>query len=464
MKAYKHIYFLGIGGIGMSALARWFNSQHTQVFGYDRTATPLTDQLTQEGITIHFEDRIECIPHEILKKKAASLIVYTPAIPSHHQILNYLINDNYTIYKRSAVLGMLSQAHFTIAVAGTHGKTTTSAMIAHLLYTADKPMVAFLGGVLQGYHTNLLIRGKHTQATLAVVEADEFDRSFLRLYPDYGIVTAVDADHLDIYGEQSALEDAFKTFIQRVPVDGKLILQKKAAQLLLVHDKYGPRIVEYALAEGAIRAAHLQIGEHHFCFDYVSKEVTIKEIKLAIPGYHNVENALAAITACLYVGLSPEVIRQGLATFKGIKRRFEYIIRQGDLIFIDDYAHHPVEITALLHSIKRLYSNKKVTVVFQPHLYSRTQDFAAEFAQSLGLADEVYLLAIYPAREAPIQGVTSKCIWDRMSLERKFLCDKENLLPLLKQNARLEVLVTIGAGDIDTLVQPIKRFLLDALQ
>ncbi|MCG8341168.1 MAG: UDP-N-acetylmuramate--L-alanine ligase [Cytophagales bacterium] len=461
MKQYSYIYLLGVGGIGMSALARWFKRQNAQVFGYDRTATALTAQLIQEGIAIHFEDRVELIPKEVLHNRTESLIIYTPALSSNHQLLNYLRKNNYLIYKRSAVLGILTQTNFTIAVAGTHGKTTTSSMIAHLLYAAGKNMIAFLGGLLQGYDSNLLMRGKTTDAPILVVEADEFDQSFLRLHPNWSVITSVEADHLAIYRGKQAVEENFSAFAERVPADGKLIIQQEVATKLLAQAKTATSVAQYALAGSDIRAENMRLEEAYVCFDYISKTQVIRGIKLAMPGYHNVENALAAITVCLALGLEVDLIRQGLTTFQGVQRRFEYIIQRKALVFIDDYAHHPTEITALLRSIRALYPSRKLTAIFQPHLYSRTRDFASGFAQSLCLADEVILLPIYPAREAPMAGVSSQCIFDQMPITRKFLCEKDNLLDLLKRAATLEVLVTIGAGDIDKLVAPIKACLLD---
>lgn len=460
MKHYKYIYLLGVGGIGMSALARWFKHQNAQVFGYDRIATALTAQLIQEGITIHFEDRVERIPKEVLDHRTESLVIYTPALASNHQLLHYLRTNNYAIYKRSAVLGILTQTHFTIAVAGTHGKTTTSSMITHVLYTAGNNFVAFLGGLLRGYDTNLLIHGTTTDFPILVVEADEFDQSFLQLHPNWSVITSIEADHLDIYGEKQAVEKNFSAFAERVPADGKLIIQQGVATKLLEQTKTAASVVQYALAGSDIRAENIRPQEAYFCFDYINKKQIIQDIRLAMPGYYNVENALAAITVCLALGVEVDLIRRGLATFQGVQRRFTYIIQRKSFVFIDDYAHHPTEITSLLHSISVLYPRRKITAIFQPHLYSRTRDFASEFAQSLGLADEVILLPIYPAREAPIAGVTSQCIFDQVPIAQKFLCEKDYLLAWLKQNRHLEVLVTMGAGDIAQLVASIKSCLL----
>ncbi len=458
MQKYDYYYFLGIGGIGMSALARFMKKQDSEVFGYDRTSTPLTAQLTQEGMVIGFEDSIEHIPEKIVQHKARSLIIYTPALPHNHQILHYLQKNKYTICKRSEALGMLTQSHFTVAVAGTHGKTTTSAMIAHLLYAAKKNMVAIVGGIIQGYESNFLIHGQPTRDTIFVVEADEFDRSFLRLHPNWAVITSAGADHLDIYKEQKTLEAAFKTFGELVPTNGKLCIQQAVAKKLFANNNALP-IIKYALHGNNVRAENIQVCNGYFRFDYISPKHAIYNIALPISGEHNIENALAAITVCLALGLEENFIKKAFTSFKGIKRRFEYIIQQKNLVFIDDYAHHPTEIQTLLHSVKKLYPHKKITAVFQPHLYSRTKDFTEAFAQSLCLADEIFLLPIYPAREAPIAGVTSKCIFDRMHLAQKFLCKKDDLFDLLKKNTKLEIFVTIGAGDIAQLVQPLKKIL-----
>jgi UDP-N-acetylmuramate--alanine ligase len=459
MKDYKYVYLIGIGGIGMSAVARWFNAQAIPVFGYDQSSSTLTDQLTQEGISIHFADDVAAIPAHITRHSAQSLIVYTPAISSQNRVLNYLKSNSYTVRKRADVLGMITQGYRTLAIAGTHGKTTTTALAAHLLYNAGKNVVGFLGDIAKGYASNLLIHGPLNKDTIMVVEADEFDRFFLCLQPHLAIVTTVDPDHLDTYGDEQGFQEAFKAFIALVPPAGKAIVHKKAAQQLRINDNT-PNIVCYALKDTAISAENVSIKEGTFYFDYVSKEVSIRHIRLTVPGYHNVENALAVITACLALGLDAESIRSGMATFQGIKRRFDYVIQNEKLIFLDDFAHHPVEITALLQTIRALYPNKNVTAVFRPHLYTRTRDLASEFARSLDLADRVFLLDIYPAREAPIEGVTSACILDQMTLPNKQLCNKENLLDALGQYGKPDIMVMIGAGGTRVFVSLIRDFLL----
>ena len=459
MKNYKYVYLIGIGGIGMSAVARWFNAQSIQVFGYDRSSSTLTDQLTQEGISIHFEDHIAAIPKHITRHREQSLIVYTPAISSQHCVLKYLRANGYTVRKRADILGIITQGYRTLAIAGTHGKTTTTALAAHLLYNAGKSVVGFLGDIAKGYASNLLILGPVNKDTIMVVEADEFDRSFLHLQPHLAIVTTVDPDHLDTYGDEQRFQEAFKAFMALVLPAGQVIIHQKAAQQLRIH-QHDPGIVCYALKKAVVSAENISIQECTYYFDYVSKEISIKNIRLTVPGYHNIENALAAITACLTLGLDAEAIRSGMDAFQGVKRRFDYVIRNERLVFLDDFAHHPVEITALLQAIRALYPGKDVTAVFRPHLYTRTRDLADEFARSLDLADRVFLLDIYPAREEPIDGVTSACIFDRMALQKKQMCNKENLLDALSQYGKPDIVVMIGAGGTSDLVSLIKKFLL----
>ncbi len=459
MQDYQYVYLIGIGGIGMSAVARWFNAQPLQVFGYDRAATALTDQLTQEGVQIHFEDRVEAIPAAITHHKEQSLIVYTPAISPQNQVLSYLKANHYTVLKRAEVLGMITQRYLTLAVAGTHGKTTTSSLAAHLLHSAEKSMVGFLGGIAKGYGANLLINALHQEGTMVVIEADEFDRFFLHLQPHLAIVTTIDPDHLDTYGSAQGFRDAFKAFIARVPPTGKAIVHQKAAQQLQLPED-APNMVRYALADAPVSAANVRIWQGNCYFDYISEDTMMRNLRLTVPGYHNVENALAVITACRTLGLDVASIRRGMATFQGIKRRFDHVIRTEQLIFLDDYAHHPVEITALLQAIRLLYPDKKLTAVFRPNLYTRTRDFASAFAQSLDLADQVFLLDIYPDREAPIEGVTSACIFEQMTLGQKVMCTRENLLEALGQHGKPEVIVLMGSGGTGSLVPLIKDFLL----
>lgn len=460
MKDYPYVYLIGVGGIGMSAIARWFNSQSIQVFGYDQTASALTDQLVKEGIEVHFTDCIDAIPQAVTHHRNQSLVVYTPAISSKNRILNHLVANHYTVRKRAEVLGMLTQHLPTLAVAGTHGKTMTSSLAAHMLYSAGKNLIAFLGGIAKGYESNLLINGTTKEDTLVVIEADEFDRSFLHLQPQWAIVTTIDPDHLDTYGDEQRLKEAFQSFIERVPPSGKVIVHQQVAQQLHTDQSDANSITDYALTDATVRAEHVCIKENDFYFDYVSEAVKIRDVRLAVPGYHHVENALAVITACLSLGLDAESIRRGMATFQGVKRRFEYVIRTEPIIFLDDYAHHPVEITALLQTIRALYPEKQITTVFQPHLYTRTQTWASEFAKSLDLADRVFLLDIYPAREMPIEGITSACILDQMVLDQKWRSTKEGLIDMLAQHSPPEIIVTVGAGDISDLIPSMKHFLL----
>lgn len=463
MKDYQYVYLIGVGGIGMSALARWFNAQAIQVFGYDQTATSLTDQLIQEGIQVHFDDQVAAIPEIIRDRKDQTLVIYTPAIPNQNRVLSHLRANHYQAFKRAEVLAMLTKHHRTIAVAGTHGKTTTTTLLSHLLYSAGKNMVGFLGGIARGYASNLIMNGTPQKDTMMVLEADEFDRSFLHTQPHLAIVTTADPDHLDIYATQQSFEDAFKDFIALVPPTGKAIVHQKVAQQLQLA-KETPQIVRYAIDNAPVSAANIEIKEGNFCFDYVSDEVTIQQLSLALPGHYNVENALAAITVCLNLGIAPEEIRKGLASFQGIERRFDYVIRTENLVFIDDFAHHPVEIDALLKAIRTLYPTKKLTAIFRPHLYSRTRDFERGFAQSLDQADQVLLLDIYPAREAPIAGITSACIFEHMVLKQKMMCTQENLLDALAQQGPLEVVALIGAGGVAHLIPSLEEFLLQRHQ
>ncbi len=470
---YKNIYFLGIGGIGMSAIARWFKAQGFHVGGYDKTETTLTQQLEAEGMNIHYDNKVGRIPTEFYKK-AETLVVRTPAVPKDNVELRYFEDEKYVLLKRSQVLGLLTEDLITIAVAGTHGKTTTSSMIAHVLQHAGANVSAFLGGITTNYNSNLLIGkptvkidkmpnvppfGKH----LCVVEADEFDRSFLTLHPDIAVVTSMDADHLDIYGEHDELKKSFNEFISQIKIKGHLIVRKgldykiEPKKITYVHE-----YASYPDASSlALFSAHnIRVQDACFVFDYRAKSSEIKDIKLQIPGFHNVENATAAINACILLEVPAELIKAGLESFLGVKRRFEYIIKKEDLVYIDDYAHHPTEIEAFLKSVKALYPNKKLTCIFQPHLYSRTRDFAAGFSESLSIADEVLLMDIYPARELPIAGVDSAMLLKSITSPKKQLVSKSNLMDKVKE-INPEVIVTVGAGDIDIFVQPIKSYLLD---
>ncbi len=456
IKEYKYIYFLGIGGIGMSALARWFNVNGFEVAGYDRTPTPLTDALVSEAISVHFEDDIDQIPAHYKANQAQTLVVLTPAIPKNHTEWNYLKDNGFTIQKRSQVLGLLSAGMFTIAVAGTHGKTTTSSLVAHLLKHSDLNCAAFLGGITQNYGTNMLLNEPAGELgeVFCVVEADEFDRSFLTLFPDIAVITSTDADHLDIYGDHNALLDSFGAFVSQIKANGQFFMQ----QNLELRHFAKSKVNSYGLNSGDFRAANVRIENACFVFDFVYPGGQIDGIAMQLPGFHNVENAVAAAAVGLAVGLSETQIKDGLGTFRGVKRRFEYHLRTDKTVFIDDYAHHPTEVSAFLESVRALYPNRTITAIFQPHLFSRTKDFAAGFSESLSLADSLILLDIYPARELPMEGVTSKIIFDNVTISDKTLCQKSEVIDILRKR-QTDVVVTIGAGDIDTLIEPIRELL-----
>ena len=445
-----HIYFIGIGGIGMSALARYFHQHGKKVSGYDRTETSLTKQLVSEGMNIHYEDDVQRAPKDV------DLVVYTPAIPAGHQELAYYRDHQYTLMKRSEVLGAITMHGFNICVAGTHGKTTVSTMIAHLLRHSGFGCNAFLGGISVNYESNFWSSDKK----VCVIEADEYDRSFLTLHPDIAVITAMDADHLDIYGNEGNVQTAFREFAGKVKATGTLVV--KAG--LPVKVTGGARSLQYHLRDTNvdIHAKNLRIVEGSYAFDAVVKSRVISDLVLNMGGLYNIENVLEAIAVAVEVEISDEKIREAVAAFRGVKRRFEYIIRNSNQIFIDDYAHHPEELRALLDGIKNLFATKKCTVIFQPHLYSRTRDFADGFAETLALADEIFLLPIYPAREEPIPGVTSEMIAARMMTKTVHVVSRDLALvrirEMLNEDA-IDVLVTAGAGDIDMLVQPIARLM-----
>lgn len=452
---FSHVYMLGIGGIGMSALARYFLSMGYQVAGYDKNPSSLTDALMEEGINIHFDDNVKRVP-DAFKQKEHTVVVYTPAVPDNMWELNYFRQNEFNVVKRSQVLGLVTKGRNTIAVAGTHGKTTTSTMIAHLLHFAGKKNSAFLGGISANLGTNLLIGDKKGSV---VVEADEYDRSFLTLDPDIAIVTSTDADHLDIYETHDAIKEAFGQFVKKLRSKGVLI--KKAGLELPVKDNV--EVKEYGLNDAPYRAENIRIENGTFVFDYVSPDITINDLTLNVPGFHNVENAVAAITATLLKQVKPEVIQMGIADFSGVKRRFEYIVKTESKIYIDDYAHHPVELNALLKSARALYPTKKICIVFQPHLYTRTRDFAQEFGESFSSADQVLLLDIYPARELPIPNVSSELIFEHIKVEDKKLLTKQSLMTALSESSA-DVIITAGAGDIDRFIEPIKKLVESELE
>lgn len=454
---YKFIYFLGIGGIGMSALARWFRVNGYEVAGYDKTPTALTDALVAEGMAIHFTEDVEQIPAHFLANPDQTLVVYTPAVPENHAEYVYLTEHDFTIQKRSQVLGLLAGRMKTVAVAGTHGKTTTSSMVAHLLRSAGVNCAAFLGGITQNYGTNFLLNepADDLRQVVCVVEADEFDRSFLTLFPHLAIVTSTDADHLDIYGDKNAVLDSFGKFVSQIDHNG-VFFQRAGLSLA---NKTQAEVRTYSLNEGTYKANRLRIENACFVFDLEHPTGVIADIQMMVPGFHNVENAVAAGAVCLQLGLSAETVRTGLNSYRGVKRRFEYILRTNEFILIDDYAHHPAEVQAFLSSVKALYPDQELTAIFQPHLFTRTRDFADEFAKSLSLADHVLVLDVYPARELPIEGVTSELIVRNVQSKTANLCTKAQL-PDVVREMKPRLLVTIGAGDIDTLLPLLRDSLL----
>lgn len=440
----QNIYFIGIGGIGMSAIARYFHRLGKNVSGYDKTATHLTDELVQEGIAIHFTDDISLIA-ENYKNKENTLVVITPAIPKDHTEWNYFKNNGFEIKKRAEVLGIITRNTFSLAVAGTHGKTTTSSMLAHILYQCGADVTSFLGGVLENYDTNLV--GEGTKVT--VVEADEFDRSFLHLHPNIACVISNDADHLDIYGTNDEIKKSFEEFAEKVE-------DKKA---LFVAESVAIEGVKVGFdSSNDIVAKNLRIENGYRLFDIDFGDEQVHDIQLLMPGHHNVLNATLAFSMARAFGLKTADIKKALADFKGVRRRFSFKIRNNDFVFIDDYAHHPTEIKAVYQAVRELYPDKKITGVFQPHLFSRTRDFMEDFAASLSGFDTLILLDIYPARELPIEGVTSAALLEKVQNENKKLYTKQQLLQNLK-TINTDVLVTIGAGDIGEMIDDIHAVL-----
>lgn len=459
LENYTYIYFLGIGGIGMSAIARWFKAKGYPVWGYDKTRTALTEALEQEGIVVHYEDDVSLIPKEVLQHREETLVILTPAIPVEHSEWALLKERGFTIKKRSEVLGIITASAYTVAVAGTHGKTTTSSIVTHLLHHAGVDCSAFLGGIATNLNSNLLI-GKGTgDKEVVVVEADEYDRSFLTLFPDIAIVTSADPDHLDIYGDREEMIRTFQRFIGQVKPGGYLFLHESTDPRLTERVQEGVQVIKYSLESGEAHAEHIRINGRWFEYDAVSPFGNIPSQSLGVPGFHNVENTLAAVLVAQVLQVPEAEIRAGVAAFKGVKRRFEFVYEGKGKVYIDDYAHHPKEIDAFMTSLRALYPNKRILVIFQPHLFSRTRDFASEFAESLSKADELVLLDIYPAREKPLAGVTSEIILEQVSCPVKSLVRKEEVVEKLCKNGNFDVLATVGAGDIDTLVRPLRNFL-----
>jgi UDP-N-acetylmuramate--alanine ligase len=441
LKDIHSVYFIGIGGIGMSALARYFNFIGKPVAGYDKTPTPITDGLVELGISIHFEDNVDLIDDTF--KQPGTLVVFTPAVPNFHQELNYFRSNDFDIKKRSEVLGIITKDSFCLAVAGTHGKTTTSCILAHLLKECGLPFTAFLGGVSEDFNSNFVLDG----TDYSVVEADEFDRSFLRLTPTVACITSMDADHLDIYGNKKELEIAFRDFANRIKPGGKLFVRKGLPM----------EGITFGIADGSdYRIENINIEHGTYIFDLVTPSQIIANVRFNKPGRHNLLNGLAAFAMAVQTGCPPHRLAEALGTFKGVQRRFSYQIKNENFVFIDDYAHHPTEIDAVYQAIREMHPGKKITVVFQPHLFSRTKDFADDFAASLAQFDEIILLEIYPAREEPMEGVTSQWLLDKINNPNKKLVAKSDLLTALT-NCTTGVLVALGAGDIGMEVPKIKK-------
>lgn len=454
IETIQSVYFVGAGGIGMSALVRYFLSKGKQVAGYDRTPTPLTECLNAEGAQIHYEENIDLIP-ESCRQKETTLVILTPAVPQEHEELVYFRTHGFEIQKRAQVLGTITHSSQGLCVAGTHGKTTTSTMAAHLLYQSHVGCTAFLGGISKNYGTNLLLS---PTSPYTVIEADEFDRSFHWLSPYMSVITSTDPDHLDIYGTEQAYLESFEHYTTLIQPGGALIIRQGVSLQPQVQE--GVRVYTYSRNEGDFHAENIRIGNGEIFIDFVAPEgVRINDIQLGIPVSINIENGVAAMALAYLNGATPEEIKQGMASFRGVDRRFDFKIKTDRIVFLSDYAHHPSEIRQSVLSMRELYADKKITAIFQPHLYSRTRDFYQEFADSLSLLDEVILTDIYPAREQPIPGVTSELIFDNLRPGiTKTMCRKEEMVEVLKEK-EIEVLITLGAGDIDNYAPVITELL-----
>lgn len=442
----KSVYFLGIGGIGMSALARYLQKAGIRVHGYDKTNTQLTTGLEEEGMAIHYDDRPDLIPAD------TELVVYTPAIPPDLGEFRLIVEKGFKMVKRSELLGEITSGKITLAVAGTHGKTTVTTMLSHILYPGKKSCTSFLGGIAKNYNTNLLLK---PESPYMVAEADEFDRSFLRLFPWLAVITSSDADHLDIYGDHRHLLDSFADFTSNIQENGFLLIKKDVE--IPVKTRQSVRVFTYSVSdEAGFRAVDLKLIDGTYHFDLKTPGETVTGLKPGLPGLFNVENSIAAASAAWLTGSSSDEIRTGINTFQGVKRRFDHRINRPGLLYIDDYAHHPEELKACIGSVRALYPHRHITGIFQPHLYTRTRDFADGFAESLSMLDRVILLEIYPARELPIEGVSSSMLLDKIKAADKELCSKEEVLQLLSKFSP-DVLLTLGAGDIDQLVPEIEK-------
>ena len=447
----RNIHFIGIGGIGMSALARYFKYLGKNISGYDKTSTSLTKELEKEGMTVYYDENIDLLPETFKSNpgEKENLVVFTPAIPKEHVELQFFEERNVRLWKRSEILGEISKAYPTIAIGGTHGKTTTTSLLTFIALTADKSFASFVGGINENFKSNLVLNG---DAKFVITEADEYDRSFLRLKPLHAILTSMDADHLDIYGQEDSMVESFREFASLVPKEGKLLIHHG------LKSKVESPNMTYGLSDTAdYYASDINYEGGSFRFNFQSPDQCIENIELFLPGYHNLENAVAAIAMATILGIDSDSIIESMANYKGVKRRFEYHINRPDFVYIDDYAHHPTEIKAVVSSLRKMYPGKKITGIFQPHLFSRTRDLAEGFAKELSELDEVILLEIYPAREKPIPGITSSWLLERISVSEKVCYDK-TVLPEKLNEINTDVLVTLGAGDIDQMVPVIKNF------
>ena len=449
----RSVYFVGAGGIGMSALLRYFLGKGYNVGGYDKTPSELTERLIEEGALIHYEENVELI-QDCFKDKDSTLVVYTPAIPSEHKELVYFRENGFEIEKRAQVLGFLTNKHKGLCVAGTHGKTTTSTMVAHILHQSHVDCNAFLGGISKNYGTNYILSDT---SDYVVIEADEFDRSFHWLRPWATVITATDPDHLDIYGTKEAYLESFRKYTTLIQTGGALIIHKDLEMKADVQE--GVTVYEYSRTEGDFHAENIRIGNGEIFFDFVSPKGVVKDVQLGVPVSINIENGVAAMALAQLAGATDEELREGMRSFRGVDRRFDFKLKTENIVFLSDYGHHPKEIEQSVKSIRELYADKKIAAIFQPHLYTRTCDFYQDFANALSLLDEVFLCDIYPAREEPIPGVTSQLIYDRLrpGIE-KYLIHKEQILDVVKKGG-FDVLISLGAGDIENFVPEITRIL-----
>lgn len=453
---YRVYYFLGVGGIGMSALARYFRHYHKAVFGYDKTATPLSREIEREGIFCHYEENVKGLQIVLSKyEKEEVLVVYTPAVPQENAEYQWLLENGYTIMKRAQVLGEITKQFRTIAIAGTHGKTTTTTLVTHILRTAGINCYSFMGGISRNYNSNLLFGDPTDKDAYVVVEADEFDRSFLTLHPYIAVITSSDADHLDIYGDAAHVKESYSLFARQVAEKGTLIVKKSVDNELDI----GRNKVIYSLnLDTEYCAGSITVEKAQYSYDIITPVEEIKGVKPGIPGLHNIENSIAATAVAQQLLIKGSIIKRALRSFKGVQRRFDYRVRSKKAVYIDDYAHHPEELRATINSVRQLYPDKKVTGIFQPHLFTRTRDFGDDFARSLDLLDECILLEIYPAREKPIPGISSQWLLDKMTIADKRIMTKDGILEEMKKGGR-EVILTMGAGDIDTIIEPLEKIL-----